>query len=381
MLRPLLLFLYALQLLRMKSSRCSIKQYCWIAGSSCGVSGSLGQDLTPRLLSTVWGQSTPPPSLLELRGEDIHSLSASLHLTTLQARRSGQNSRSKYSSLTTAGLSSKALANFSKARILCQIHKQVIYKIPDQVPKLSVKDKQKTDEIFSPKSAVSVRREVLPTGILTTSLPGTGYFTFGAYQFEIDTLAASIVVTAVSGISHEKLLNKHSRRASTQICAEICRTIAGNSSAGTQNASTSSFPGKHNSEKNVIGLRSSGQPSHPTMHSTVWGVPEVEEPQLQSLFFRAAQCPEKVCASSQWLRRTLAASSRHLLPLATRSERVPACSHPCASSQQLPMGRRRQPLPGHDFHSVPASPYKARKPGADRGRASVWQCSGYTFKA
>lgn len=37
------------------------------------------------------------------------------------------------------------------------------------------------------------------------------------------------------------------------------------------------------------GLRSSGQPSHPTMHSTVWGVPEVEEPQLQSLFFRAGQ--------------------------------------------------------------------------------------------
>lgn len=52
-----------------------------------------------------------------------------------------------------------------------------------------------------------------------------------------------------------------------------------------------------------------------------------------------------------------------------------------AATPVLPLGRRRQPLPGHDFHSVPASPYKARKPGADRGRASVWQCSGYTFKA
>lgn len=94
-------------------------------------------------------------SLLELKGED---LSASLHLTTLQELKSGQNGRSKNSSVTAAGLSGKMLINFSEARILCQIHKQVIYKIPEQVPKLSVKEKQESNEIFSPKSALSVRR-------------------------------------------------------------------------------------------------------------------------------------------------------------------------------------------------------------------------------
>lgn len=64
---------------------------------------------------------------------------------------------SKNSSVTTAGLSGKTLIHFSKARILCQIHKQVSYNIPEQVPKLSVKEKQECNEIFSPKSALSVR--------------------------------------------------------------------------------------------------------------------------------------------------------------------------------------------------------------------------------
>jgi len=69
------------------------------------------------------------------------------------------------------------------------------------------------------------------------------------------------------------------------------------------------------------------------------------------------------------------------VPLVTCSDCVPACSHPCASSQQLPMGWVQHPLPEQDFHSVPANPYKDRKPSAVRGTASVWQRSGYTFKA
>lgn len=79
--------------------------------------------------------------------------------THQEQRRMG--GRSKNSSVTTARLSSKTLLNFSKARILYQIHKQVIYKTPEQVPKLSVKEKQESDEIYCPKSALSVRGFIL----------------------------------------------------------------------------------------------------------------------------------------------------------------------------------------------------------------------------
>lgn len=89
----------------------------------------------------------------------VFSLSASLHLPHIR-NAEGQKGRSKNSSITTARLSSKTLINFSKARILCQIHKQVIYKTPEQVPKLSVKEKQEYDEIYS-KSALSVRGFIL----------------------------------------------------------------------------------------------------------------------------------------------------------------------------------------------------------------------------
>lgn len=90
----------------------------------------------------------------------VFSLSASLHLPHIR-NREGQGGRSKNSSVTTARLSSKTLLNSSKARILCQIHKQVIYKTPEQVPKLSVKEKQEFDEIYCPKSALSVRGFIL----------------------------------------------------------------------------------------------------------------------------------------------------------------------------------------------------------------------------